>query len=438
MARRLAHGEGFTTGVVYPAELWLGAGRDHPAVKFPPLWPMLLAGPFALFGADSRTALAVTAVLFVALVATSGALATKLAGRGAGALAALAVATSPLLLSLSIDGLSEIPFALAVTAVFLLCALEAPPALIGVVCGLAYLTRYNGAVLLPMVLALLAARRVAPRSLLVCAGCFGLVALPWWLRNAFVAGSPFYSLLNLNLYIAPVMTRVGGSLFFQLEPDLQSGVAADPVEKLLEQLPLLLLQFPLASANLAAFAGVVLGCWRRDALSLGLAFCAGATLLVVALALALGRYFAPFLPAMLALGVAGFVRYGGRGRALGLVLVLLTPLLPSLPAELPDVALIRGWPAWARERAARGWQAPPVSPCLAERPLVIAQEAARIAWQHDLVAIYAPALPERIRQIATTQPVAFAWLPDAQRVPSEGFRARPDCGAGWYETLGSQ
>ena len=50
MARRLSRGEGFTTGVVYPAELWLGADASHPAVKFPPGWPVLLSGVFRVAG----------------------------------------------------------------------------------------------------------------------------------------------------------------------------------------------------------------------------------------------------------------------------------------------------------------------------------------------------------------------------------------------------
>lgn len=436
MARRLAHGDGFTTGVLYPAELWLGVGPDHPAVKFPPLWPLLLAGPFVLFGAHASVVHAVVGVCFALLVALSAALAARLAGGAAGVVAALAVASCPLLLALSLDGVSEIPFALAVAAGFWLCAVEAPPWSIGLACGLAYLTRYNGAVLLPMALGLLAVRRAPVRSLAACALGFAAVALPWWIRNTLVAGSPTYSLLNLNLHIAPVMTRLGGSLFFQLEPDFTSRVAADPLVKARQQLPLLLRQLPFASANLAAFAGVLLACWRRDALSLGFAFCAGTTLLVVAFALAMGRYFAPFLPVMLALGVAGWLRYGGRLRVPALALLLLAPLLPSFPAPLPDVAWIRGFPHEARARGPR--QAAADAPCLEGHPLVLAEDAARLVWRHDVIAIYAPSRPEVIRRIAERYPIALAYLPDAGRLPDTGFAARPDCGPGWYAPVRAQ
>ena len=438
MARRLASGEGFSTGVVYPAELWLGATRDHPAVKFPPLWPALLALPFAVFGASAAVVHGVVAVTFAALVATSAALATRLAGRLAGALTTVAVATSPLLLALSLDGVSEIPFALAVTTVFLLCAREASPLWLGAACGLAYLARYNGAVLLPMVLGLLLWRRAPLPSLIVCGLAFAAVCAPWWLRNWIVTGSPFYSLLNLNLYIAPVLTQLGGSLFFQLEPDLTVGVAADPTQKALAQLPLLLLQLPYASANLAAFVGVAFACWKRDALALGFAVVAGATLVVVAFALALGRYFAPFVPVMLALGVAGWLRHGGAWRVPALTLLLAAPLLPALPAELPDVVLIRAWVAAQRASDALPPDRSAEARCLADRPRVLAQDAARVAWQHDVVAIYAPVRREDVATLASLHPVALAHLPDDARVPARGFRPRPDCGPGWYEALPAQ
>ena len=66
-------------------------------------------------------------LLFASLVAVSAALATRLAGRGAGVCTAIAVASTPLLLALSLDGVSEIPFALAVTTVFLLCTTPERP-----------------------------------------------------------------------------------------------------------------------------------------------------------------------------------------------------------------------------------------------------------------------------------------------------------------------
>src|SRR5262245_33698238 len=92
MARQLARGDGFTTNVIYPAELSLGAGAGHPAVHQPPFWPLVLALPFALFGADASVADATSVVLFGLLVATASGLAAARGGLFAGAATAVAVA----------------------------------------------------------------------------------------------------------------------------------------------------------------------------------------------------------------------------------------------------------------------------------------------------------------------------------------------------------
>ena len=440
MARRLAHREGFTTGLVYPAELWLGAGAEHPAVKFPPLWPLVLAGPFAVFGAEPGVAHAVVIALMGALVAACAALAAARAGPVAGAVAALAVATSPATLLLAFDPVSETLFAVAIALALLACASSAPAFVVGLACGLAYLTRYNGALLLPAALVLVFARRRTPAALALCCAGFLAVAAPWWLRNLWLTGDPFYSLLNLNLWITPQPTPHGASLFFQQQPDLASRAAAEPVSKLAAQLPFLLGRLPFASANLVAFAGLLLGCLRRDLLCLAFTALCAATLVVAALALPLGRYLAPLFPVMLALGAAAWLRFGGRLRGPALALLLLAPALPGVPAELPDLAVIR-----ATREAARGagnGATPPealaaLRRCLAGRPLVLAQAAPRLAWDADAVAIYAPDAPPAFWHILAEQPVAFVQLDDPGRLSAERIAAalapRPDCGPGIYE-----
>jgi 4-amino-4-deoxy-L-arabinose transferase-like glycosyltransferase len=442
MARRLAQGEGFTTPLIYPAELRLGAGPAHPAVKFPPLWPLALAGPFAVFGAQAEVAHGAVLALFAALVAACAALASARGGRGAGAgaVAALAVATSPATLLLAFDPVSETLFAFTVALALLAAVAGAHAGWVGVACGLAYLTRYNGALLLPAALALVFARRRSPGALLACGAGFLAVAAPWWLRNLWVAGDPFYSLLNLNLWISAEPTPHGGSLFFQPEPDLASRAAADPMAKLSAQLPFLLAHLPFASANLAACAGVLLGCLRRDLPCLAFTALAGATLVVAALALPLGRYLAPLFPAMLALGAAAWLRYGGRLRLPALALLLMAPALPGVPAELPDLALLRGTREQARGADPGGPSAEALAAlrgCLSGRPLVLAQSAPRLAWDADAVAIYAPDAPPVFWRIVEEQPVDFAQVESLGRLApgrfASEFAERPDCGPGIFE-----
>jgi hypothetical protein len=216
----------------------------------------------------------------------------------------------------------------------------------------------------------------------------------------------------------------------------------DPLVKLNAQLGLLLPRLPFASANLAAFAGVLLGCLRRDGLCLALAGAFVATLLCVGLTLPLGSALAPWVPVMLALGVAAWVRHGGRLRAPALGLLLLAPLLPSIPAELPDLTLLRTVrdekrllferqlePDTSAEREA-------LHRCLAGRPVVLARFAPRLVWETDAIAIYAPTEPDAFWRIVQEQPVAFAQLSSLGRLEPERFGAefaqRTDCGPHLY------
>jgi len=446
MARRLAAGEGFTTGVIYPAELSFGATAHHPAVMRPPLWPLALAPVFALTEHREEAAHALTGAFFLGTVASTAALGAALGGPVTGALAALALATTPAFTGLALDAVSETPFAFFVTLAFLLYVRRSHALGIGLTCGLAYLTRYNGLLLLPVLLAMLWASRPRPmRPLLLCGAGFVLVALPWWLRNLSVAGNPFYSLLNLNLYFSPLVTGMHDSLYYVLQPDLTSPVAMHPFAKLRLQLPELVASWPLASLNLFACIGVLLACARGHWPSLGFAVLAIGTTVAVAFGLPQGRYFVPFLPPLLALGTSGWIRHGGRLAAPGLALLLLAPLLPSLPEERDDLKLVRGFfeaerralredPSRSRREEA-AFEA--MSRCLANRPLVLAQAAARITWETGAVAIYAPNHGEDFWRIVDEVPVGYAqmerWRKIDQNEFAESCERRDDCGPGLYQ-----
>ena len=342
MGRRLAAGEGFTTGVIYPAEFGFGFTEEHPAVMRPPLWPLALAAVFAVTGPSDGAAHAITGAFFLGTVALTAILGAALGGPVAGAIAGLALATTPAFAGLALDAVSETPFAFFVTLAFLLTLRRGHAFAIGLTCGLAYLTRYNGLLLFPVLLALLwASHPRAMRPLLWCSAGLALVVLPWWLRNLWLTGNPVYSLLNLNLYFSPFVTGMHDSLYYVLEPDFDSAIAMHPVAKLQRQLPELIASWPLASLNLAACIGVLLACARGHWPSVGFAALAIGTTLAVAFGLPQGRYFVPFLPLLLALGASGWTRYGGRLAAPALALLLLAPALALLPrtAQRPhDVA----------------------------------------------------------------------------------------------------
>lgn len=439
VARRLAAGEGFSTGIIFPAELAFGVTADHPSVVRPPLWPLVLAVAFRAAGPEDEAAFAAVFVCFVATLVAAGALAAQLAGPRIAVLTALAVAATPQLAYYSVDAVTEIPFALLVTLVFLLCAREASPLAIGVACGCAYLTRYNGLALLAMVAPLLWLRERRPRQLLAFSAGFGLVAAPWWVRNWIVAGHPFFSLYNLGPWFHPEM-KLGFSLNYMVEPDLTSPAAIHPLQKAWILLPQLLSQFPLASANLAACAGIALACVRGQRLHLGFVGVAAATTLMAALAVPRGRYFAPFIPVLVALGAAAWSAYGGRLRLLGLGLVLAAPLLPSYPADLGDVRLLGIAIETDRLRAradateGRSQRLEALARCLAGRPVVLAQDADRIHWATHAITIKMPGRPGDFRRILEEHPVRFLQIRDWRRVPvprqeiERSFRILPGCG----------
>jgi 4-amino-4-deoxy-L-arabinose transferase-like glycosyltransferase len=445
MARRLAGGEGFTTGVIYPAELGFGASARHPAVMRPPLWPLALAPVFALTDAHDAAAHALTGAFFLGTVALTAALGAAVAGPVSGAVAALALAATPAFAGLAQDAVSETPFAFFVTLAFLLLVRQRSAFGVGLACGLAYLTRYNGLLLLPVLMALLWLRRPrALRPLLLCGAGFALVALPWWLRNLWVAGNPFFSLLNLNLYFSPHVAAMHDSLYYVLQPDPTSPVAMHPFSKLRIQLPELIASWPLASLNLFACIGVLLACARGHPASLGFAALAIGTTVAVAFGLPQGRYFVPLLPTLIALGASGWIRHGGRLALAGLTLLLLAPLLPSFPEPRDDLGMVRGFfdaerralredPARYRREDA-GFEA--MRRCLADRPLVLAQGAARIAWETGAIAIYATNHAEDFRRIVDEVPVEWAQIERWRKVDRDEFERhferREDCGPGLY------
>jgi 4-amino-4-deoxy-L-arabinose transferase-like glycosyltransferase len=445
MARRLAQGEGFTTGVIFPAEVSFGTDRRHPAVTRPPGWPALIGPFFAALGPHEWIVHALVFLCHFTAIAGAMALAQARAGGAAGIIAGVATATTQPFLIFAVDGTSEPLFAALITAVFLLCARDAHPFWIGATCGLAYLTRYNGLVLLPALLLLVAARRRRVRPCLALLAGFAVVGAPWWARNVVVAGDPTYSLLNLNLYMSTRFLGPHQGLLYTLAPDLSSPLAMSPLAKAAGQLPALLAQWPLASANLVACLGVALACLRRDLLSLAFAVVAGATTVGISLALARGRYFMPLVPTLLALGVAGWARHGGRLRIPALALLLAAPLLPEIPAAWQDIAFQQA--VMARTRAAyrdgrtgldeKRDAARALSRCLGPNDLVIAEDAAEIAWLTDTIAIQMPMTEADFWTIVDEHPVRYARGARLRRISRDAFaarfRPRSDCGPDLYE-----
>ena len=216
IASSLASGEGYR----------LSSGQ-YTAIR-PPLFPLLLAGVYRLCGAENYVAgLTLEALLGSLVCAAAYSVARSLGGVAAGRISAFIVATYPLLIYPSTSLLSEPLFALLVTcaSAAALRTLDHPRwtsyVSTGAWIGLAWLTRPNGAVLLPFVaLWLLIASRSSLRTR--CAGIALLVAVsltvaaPWIVRNYLVMGK-----------LIPTTTMSGAVLFgsnnerILTEPDLR-------------------------------------------------------------------------------------------------------------------------------------------------------------------------------------------------------------------------
>jgi hypothetical protein len=341
-------------------------------------------------------------------VAAAAALAGARGGLLAGVVAAIAVATTDESRLLALEPTSATLFGVAIALALWLCGAGAPAFAVGVACGLAYLTRYGGALLLPAALALVFARRRDARAVGACAAGFAVVALPWWIRNTWVAGQPFASLQNLSLWAPSLAPAAGAGPLFELSP--AGGSASELYVNLRTQLPVLLAHLPFASVNLAAFAGVLLGCVRRDVYCGWLAAIGIASLLLAALTHPTGSELVPWIPAWIALGAAAWIRHGGWLRAPALALLLAAPILPALPTPMRDLRTILHTREFLRDPSTRESSAAreALRACVGERARVLAQAAPRVAWQADAIAIYAPSASDAFWQIAGQQDVAFA------------------------------
>jgi 4-amino-4-deoxy-L-arabinose transferase-like glycosyltransferase len=437
IARRIARGDGFTTGIIYPVELneW-GAERDHPSLLRPPLLPLLMAGAFALAGPEVWALHVLLLGIFVASATLAFALGERLAGPLAGGLAALAVISSPDTLALSLLAGTETLYGVWILSAFLLLARGARPLWIGGVCGLLYLTKYNGGILLPFALLYLALDRARWRAVPECAAGFALVALPWWIRNWLVTGNPLFTYNGWLIYFSPFARSYTTTLIHMLEPDRNAPTAIAPLEKARLLLPQLLMFWPPASANLVACVGLVVACVRRNRLSLCFAGLALATTVGLSFALPRGRYFAPLFPTLFTLGIVGWLGVRSHWKWLALTALLAAPLLPAFPPSAPDLAMLK---QLILRSGKVEFPANPWARCLAEaeQPLVVSADASKVAWVSDVVTIWLPASERDFWRVVETYPVEFADIGGRKELLNarfaQHFEARPDCGPHLYQ-----
>lgn len=203
-------------------------GRPHPTAFRPPLYPLVLGGVYAVFGARLGVAQALNVVVGTGVVVLAALLAWRLAGRTAGVVTGLLAAVYPPLLFNDGPPLSE-PLGLLLLLATMLLLLDGRAPWAGATAGLLVLTRPTA----PVYVAVLAGWvlwRMGWRRALGFVACVAVVVAPWILRNWVRLGTPVLVTsvgFNLNAIYSPEAKASGGFVDGFFDPrfaPLRAGV----------------------------------------------------------------------------------------------------------------------------------------------------------------------------------------------------------------------
>jgi 4-amino-4-deoxy-L-arabinose transferase-like glycosyltransferase len=185
-------GRAIAEGLGYVSLRSFFGGTLAPTAQHPPLFPLFLAGLTKLgAGGVEAQRLAVSSLAGGAVIVALGLLGRKLGGSRVGLLAGAIAAFHPMLIAVDSSALSVplygvwVSFALLATYALLYRPSASRAAVLGVLIGLATLTRSEALLLLPM-LAVPLARRGGPgtwRRLAIACAATVLVLAPWLARN---------------------------------------------------------------------------------------------------------------------------------------------------------------------------------------------------------------------------------------------------------------
>ncbi len=198
IARHVARGHGLQTSVLRPMRLAIldDASGPHPDVTRQPLYSLILAALFRLFGTCDRTVLLASGLSYGLTGLATFWLGAHLFGSGAGLVATLFTLTNLELLDWAVSGYSEtlLSWLWTLALLTLLYVADQPSmaVLAGGMLALCYLTRAN------MMLAVVPCSLHAlwtgglPTALALVLG-FALLAVPWWWRNWRITGDPLFT-----------------------------------------------------------------------------------------------------------------------------------------------------------------------------------------------------------------------------------------------------
>jgi len=203
IARALSEGRGFVQSIPF--------GHDHPTAGRPPLYPVLVAPLFDLFGVHVGVAQAFNVVAGAGVAVTAAVAGAHIAGRAAGVWSGLVVACSPPLIANDVTTPSETTACLLLAAAVVALARGRAFAA-GAAMGLLMLSRASAQWLL-LALAAWVWWRFGWRHAVRFAVVALLVVAPGVVRNAVQVGGPVLvttNWFNLNVRYSPEARADGG------------------------------------------------------------------------------------------------------------------------------------------------------------------------------------------------------------------------------------
>jgi 4-amino-4-deoxy-L-arabinose transferase-like glycosyltransferase len=221
IARNIYEGNGFSTSVLRPISFRAFQYLPQPEFVRPPFYPYLLAASYHIFGVNDFAVVLVNGLFYVLFVAMTFLFSLEFSGSRftASAVAAIA-ALSVWFLNMSIIGSTDIVFAaLFMAFLYVFIRHHEKPFLAGLMIGLLYLVRWNGAFIAAgFVLAeynLIVDWRRWKKFLAFCAAVL-LAASPILVRNMFYAGTAI-SAINSSGFFAGGKSLPGYYYISQLQ-----------------------------------------------------------------------------------------------------------------------------------------------------------------------------------------------------------------------------
>ena len=459
--------QGITTYQVPPLALSVTDHLPFPDVIRAPLYPVTLAVAFALFGPWDRTIALCTGTFFLLSVPILYLLGRRVFTPAVAFIATLVYLLSGWVLKMSVSGLSEPLFVVLFLAMLYLAYESAQkpdsrgrPLLAGVLTGLAYLTRYNTILFVPLIAIYLYLASRQQRWLRV--GLFLVAWLiataPWLIRNLIFFQQPLFSMQQWAI-LMQTPTYPGYSLWKHANHPSLAAFLMHHWTEVMAKIGDTLLDFyhntptdmSLTGGNpytLILFIASLF--WPLDRSRAAFRSLTGAMMIVQLLGMTvlhlIPRLFFPFYPLFLLCGVNFLVSWSG-GAALGqvtprwrrrlripilmvAVVVFILPVLEKLPDALRQGVYPRLLPV--RNLTEYGQAMSYIQAHTHAGAVLMSDAMDLVSWYGDRACIWTPVTLEMVGQIEAQVKVEgiyltermFAWPED--RAWYDIYRSRPE------------